>query len=99
MYTRILVPLDGSSFGEHALPLALSVARSSGAMLQLVHVHVADAHRTNDRPRDAQQPERERAYLASIADRLAARWQCQIETTLLNGPVAETIAAYAESHR
>jgi hypothetical protein len=32
MYTSILVPLDGSSFGEHALPLALSVARQSGAM-------------------------------------------------------------------
>ena len=41
MYRGIMVPLDGSSFGEHALPLALSLARSSGACLHLVHVHVA----------------------------------------------------------
>jgi nucleotide-binding universal stress UspA family protein len=98
MYTSILVPLDGSSFSEHALPLALNVARSSGAMLQLAHVHVADAHRTNDGTFDAQQRERERAYLASVADRLATAWHGPIETRLLDGPVAETIAVYAESH-
>jgi nucleotide-binding universal stress UspA family protein len=98
MYTSILVPLDGSSFSEHALPLALSVARSSGAMLQLAHVHVDDAHRTNDGTLDAQQRARERAYLASVADRLATGWHGPTETTLLDGPVAEAIAAYAESH-
>ncbi|MFN4257973.1 MAG: universal stress protein [Gemmataceae bacterium] len=39
MYRSILVPLDGSAFGEQALPLALSIARRSGAELQLVHVN------------------------------------------------------------
>ena len=29
MYRTILVPLDGSPFAEHALPLALSIARRS----------------------------------------------------------------------
>jgi hypothetical protein len=44
MYRSILVPLDGSSFGEHALPLALSIARRANAHLQLVRVHsVLDA--------------------------------------------------------
>jgi nucleotide-binding universal stress UspA family protein len=38
MYRNILVPLDGSAFGEHALPLALAVARRAGASLQLVQV-------------------------------------------------------------
>jgi nucleotide-binding universal stress UspA family protein len=38
MYRNILVPLDGSPFGEHALPLALSVARRAGGSLQLVQV-------------------------------------------------------------
>jgi len=38
MYRNILVPLDGSAFGEHALPLALSVAKRAGASLQLVQV-------------------------------------------------------------
>src|SRR5947207_1534069 len=38
MYRSILVPLDGSAFAEHALPLALSIARRSKATLQLAHV-------------------------------------------------------------
>jgi nucleotide-binding universal stress UspA family protein len=38
MFKCILVPLDGSPFGEHALPLALSIARRSGAALRLVRV-------------------------------------------------------------
>ena len=38
MYRTILVPLDGSVFGEHALPLALGIARRSSATVQLVHV-------------------------------------------------------------
>jgi nucleotide-binding universal stress UspA family protein len=35
----ILVPLDGSPFGEHALPAAVGVARRTGATLELVRVH------------------------------------------------------------
>lgn len=34
----ILVPLDGSSHSEHALPLALEIARQDAARLLLVHV-------------------------------------------------------------
>src|SRR5262249_26501265 len=39
MIRSILVPLDGSTFGEHALPVALGLARRAGAVLQLAHVH------------------------------------------------------------
>jgi nucleotide-binding universal stress UspA family protein len=39
MYRRIMVPLDGSSFGDYALPAAVALARRTGAMLDLVHVH------------------------------------------------------------
>src|SRR5262249_30206615 len=38
-YRSLLVPLDGSPFGEHALPLALGIARRSGADVRLVHAH------------------------------------------------------------
>ncbi len=38
MFRTILTPLDGSTFGEHALPLALGIARRSGAGLRLIHV-------------------------------------------------------------
>ena len=39
MFNRILVPLDGSSFGDYALPTAIELARRTGATLELVHVH------------------------------------------------------------
>ena len=38
-FRSLLVPLDGSAFGEHALPLALGIARRCGARVRLVHVH------------------------------------------------------------
>lgn len=38
MYNSILLPLDGSSFAEEAVPLAGLLARSFGAHLHLVHV-------------------------------------------------------------
>jgi nucleotide-binding universal stress UspA family protein len=40
MYHSILVPLDGSPVSEQALPVAYDLARRSGALLRLVHVHV-----------------------------------------------------------
>jgi nucleotide-binding universal stress UspA family protein len=39
MFRRILVTLDGSDFGEAALPAAVGLARKSGAHLRLVSVH------------------------------------------------------------
>ena len=44
MQRAILVPLDGSAFGEQALPVALSIAQRAGARVRLAHVHTgADA--------------------------------------------------------
>jgi nucleotide-binding universal stress UspA family protein len=42
MYRTILVPLDGSAFGEQALPVALGIARRAGATVRLAHVHVVE---------------------------------------------------------
>lgn len=38
MFTRILVPLDGSELAEKALPLAEGLARASGSTVHLLHV-------------------------------------------------------------
>src|SRR5947209_8746021 len=38
MYRKILVPLDGSDFAEHALPLAVALARRARASIHLVTV-------------------------------------------------------------
>ncbi|NIP82195.1 MAG: universal stress protein, partial [Gemmatimonadetes bacterium] len=40
MPSRVLVPVDGSNFAEHALPYALGVARRTGAAIHLALVHV-----------------------------------------------------------
>lgn len=39
MLKSLLIPLDGSKFGESSLPLATAVARAAGASLHLAHVH------------------------------------------------------------
>lgn len=98
MYHVLMVPLDGSPFGEHALPLALIIARRSGAHLHLVHAHVADARPSAERALGAQRCEHERAYLGAVAERLAARWHGTIDAALTEGPVAESVAAYARAH-
>ncbi len=41
MYRRVLVPLDGSTFSEHALAWARPIARLAGADLTLTLVHAA----------------------------------------------------------
>jgi len=38
-FRTLLVPLDGTSFSEHAIPRALALARRCGATIRLVHVH------------------------------------------------------------
>jgi nucleotide-binding universal stress UspA family protein len=42
VYRTILLPLDGSLFSEHALPLALETARRANAVLHVVHVYEPD---------------------------------------------------------
>jgi nucleotide-binding universal stress UspA family protein len=96
MYQTIMVPLDGSSFSEHALPLALRIARLRKAALHLVRVSDMDHRPTDSATHDTQS---KRAYLAGIADRLAASWHGLIATALLDGPVTKTLVGYAEPHQ
>jgi nucleotide-binding universal stress UspA family protein len=44
MYTSLMVPFDGSEFSARALPLAVELARRSGAALHLVMVMDPSAH-------------------------------------------------------
>lgn len=47
MYDRIIVPLDGTPFGEYAVTWATEIAIRSDALLELVHIHVP-AHLETD---------------------------------------------------
>ena len=101
MYRSILVPLDGSPFGEHALPFALSIARHTGAPLQLVHVHVPlkplilDAISLVEPGIEAH----DRAYLEGLAQRLAADHDIRVTTAVLDVPVADALLDYALAAR
>lgn len=100
MLRSILVPLDGSTFGEHAIPVAAGLARKSGAVLHLVHVHqpappipavgfemvdLFDLHLRED----------ELAYLADLARRVQEQANVPVQTTLLaEGDVAHSLREF-----
>lgn len=102
MAKTILVPLDGSTFAEHAVPVAMALARSAGARLHLVQVHEVPVVPTSPDllvPYDAQWDsalrQQEEEYLQSVANRIAERAGLQSRTELLSGPAEMALATYA----
>jgi nucleotide-binding universal stress UspA family protein len=97
MCRSILVPLDGSAFSEHALPLALSVARRSGAQLYLAHVLSGRGGLSNgtDRATAASRT----VYLERLAQQIENQAVRAPITSILTGPVADTLLDYARSIR
>jgi nucleotide-binding universal stress UspA family protein len=100
----ILVPLDGSDFAEHALPLAASLARRTGATLHLVHAHagvvveaamgvmIPDVYDLHDR-------QDEQAYLNDLGRRLCEKVPMPVVTALLDGDVVQAVKSYAEREK
>jgi len=105
MYRSLLVPLDGSPFGEHALPLALAIARRAHASIQLVNVAVPIAEAYAEglfiAPIDLQTDyvKQQLAYLDGVAARLRARAAVEISTLVLEGEVASTLRVHAEASK
>lgn len=102
MAKTILVPLDGSTFAEHALPVATGLARAAGGRLHLVQVHEVPVVPTSPDllvPYDAQWDsalrQQEEEYLQSAANRIAERAGLQARTELLSGPAEMALATYA----
>jgi nucleotide-binding universal stress UspA family protein len=99
----ILVPLDGSDLAERAVPVAVGLARRTGAALRLVHVHIpitADPIHVEGLPvidehLQSQRRAHEQAYLDGARQRLAA--DVAGSAALLDGPVATTVAADAKA--
>jgi nucleotide-binding universal stress UspA family protein len=96
MYHSILVPLDGSTFSEHALPVAARIARLAGAPLQLVRVI------PNDHAEDVvfgltgRYPWQEgREYLHRVADLLERRAGLWPSFRLLGGSAVDTLCEHA----
>ena len=101
MIDDILVPIDGSPFSEHVLPVALDIARRSGARVHLVQVHEAavPAAQAPDMPVfdatfDRELRHQEELYLLSLADR-CVQHGVRAHTELMDGPVCEALTRYA----
>lgn len=98
-YRRIVVPLDGSMFAEAALPIAAAIARESHSTLSLVEVHElilgeAEVAFATSGGWDDELREGETEYLTRTARPLAEESGIIVETALVDGPVANAIAAY-----
>jgi nucleotide-binding universal stress UspA family protein len=101
MYRCVVAPVDGSPFGEHALPLAISIAGRCRAVLHLTHVHVplvappgVEAVTFPGAWNDATR-EQGRQYLAELKARIASGHRLRVETSLIEGPVADAVARHA----
>jgi nucleotide-binding universal stress UspA family protein len=101
MYRSILVPLDGTPFGEHALPVAVEVARRTGGVLHLVHAHSPGTSWTRlegmmpaaSSTRPVTQPE-DQQYLEGVLDSLR---DVTGDARVLEGPVGRSVAESARA--
>lgn len=110
MYRSLLVPLDGSSLSEHALPFASAIARRSGAQLRLAHVHVpytanpifVEGMPVVDEALHSLRREHERAYLERLSARLVVEASIATTASILEplgaGTHAESIADTISRH-
>lgn len=90
MLRRILIPLDGSTFAETALPIALVLSRRSGAGLELMTVHEPVPSFAYDEWETAAREWSEN-YLADVRDRIADSTGDGVETTVRSGRVSDAL--------
>ena len=103
MFTSIIVPLDGSSFAERALPLALAVAQRAHAPVELVHVYEPTSHTLGAPVLDPACDEVERGRLRERFTALAARLEITrhvpVTATVLDGGPAEALCRHTTGRR
>jgi nucleotide-binding universal stress UspA family protein len=95
MYRVIVVPVDGSVFSEGALPLATSLARLTGARLDLVQVIEPPAI-DGAAPWLGDLETRAAEYVGLLAEALRAAGAPEVVTHVLDGPVAKRIKSHVE---
>jgi nucleotide-binding universal stress UspA family protein len=87
----IIVPLDGSTSAEHAIPLALGLAEQYGAALQLVHAVVPVDVPGLDSTFRSLKREKKR-YLADIVQLLSAKTSVYVSSRTIDGrAVSQTL--------
>lgn len=98
MLKHIIVPLDGSGFGEQAVPVALQLAERDGAEIELVHVYeeiaphrVVRGARVFDADFDRELADDRRRYVESVASGLRSRTKVTVTVTVVSGGVREKL--------
>jgi nucleotide-binding universal stress UspA family protein len=98
MFKHILVPLDGSSLAETALPPAAHMAQVFKASVMLIHVIEKDAPKEVHKDRHLTEPKEAEAYLKEAASRAFSpdtqvEWHVHMEEVK---DVARSIVLHAE---
>lgn len=112
MYSRIVVPVDGTAFSEYAIPFALNIAGRTGARIELVRVHVPEPSGDDlyaltpyryegvtsfYRQLDREALRREWDELASRADALAGDTGLEVHARVTRGRIDEAVEHEAEA--
>jgi nucleotide-binding universal stress UspA family protein len=95
MIERILVPMDGTTFSEHALPHAIAVAKRAGASIDLAMVEVPSPLAFPDLGFIQPLKDAELTYLEGVAERVRAAGVEDVSIHVLEGFVPDAL----ESHR
>lgn len=97
MYRSILVPLDGTHFAEHALPMAITLARQSAArlLLTVVSTPLAEAYVEglyfSTLEMEQEMTGRHQSYLDGLMARVRQAADVKVETIVKHGEVAATL--------
>jgi nucleotide-binding universal stress UspA family protein len=98
MFANILVPIDGSTFSEYALPFAAHAARAAGTPLVVALVHSRYAPAAMDPTLrqmmddwEDSEAEREAAYLNALASRIRDEYDLDVTPRLLAGEIVPAI--------
>jgi nucleotide-binding universal stress UspA family protein len=101
MYRKILVPLDGSNFAEHALSMAVALARRSRASIHLVTVTTPitaaylEGVFVGSADLEAEAAAQRQGYLEAIMARLRERIDVPITGEVAHGEVSSTLCDLA----
>lgn len=97
MYRKILVPLDGSTFAEAALPLALELSRRTGADVHLTTVLESVTSFAYEGWEGAAR-EWSHSYLKQANARIEGQAGGKLTTSVVSGHTVEALQAEAEKH-
>jgi nucleotide-binding universal stress UspA family protein len=105
VYQAVMVPLDGSEFGRHAIPWALAIAEPAGARVDLVHVltppydmGVAEGDKLILAEAIDSQRTATEQRLEDLANRLHVGTGVRFSSAVVEGHTADALLRYADEN-